>query len=301
MLAEAFICRLAYGDAVCKEKKLNRENNNTETTAGSVEGQPKNGSAGLADRDGLNVFRARDQTLRPGQSQHGDQRSLYYGKESSQALYIPQKDRIGGKQLDLYTSWSSMYASIFKEYPDMHIAGHHILNKKDSGCVLDLDSELQDGPILLSVDIPTNSPPTEIPDKPAKPNNEDKRDRSITIPKAPFSNSALNDYMEKQMQELYEQFIEEHQAVDGSPNPMLFSSSLMNSLNQISTYISQEQNVERRKARQAILNCLRSAASGASSEFVTPVLHISSEPGLKKNPDARSKYSAVLGGIALLK
>ncbi|KAM8952824.1 TLR adapter interacting with SLC15A4 on the lysosome-like [Pelodytes ibericus] len=290
MLGEAFLCRLVYEDAKEKEENVGR---NAKGNARQLE----NERADLLETQ--TVHRPRGETL----AQRQDEYFTGSYAQISEALSIPKRQANGDCQLDLYTSWSSMYASIYKNYPDLHIAGQHILDKRDSGCVLDIENELQDGPVLVSVDLATNSPPVEILDKPAFINilgNLESRERSITVPGAPFSNSHLNSYMEQQMRELYKEFIEENPAATGSPNPMLFSSTLMNNVGRASIHLSQEQRMRPGRSRMAVANYLRSAASEISSEFATPVLHISSV-GPKKNPHALSNNSAPNKGSILLK
>ncbi|XP_068106158.1 TLR adapter interacting with SLC15A4 on the lysosome-like [Hyperolius riggenbachi] len=209
----------------------------------------------------------------------------------SQALCIPCRDMASDHSLDLYTSWSSTYASIYKNYPDLHIGGDHILNKKDSGCILDLDND--DGPVLLSVDIDSSSPPSDGFGELSEERFHDSEE-SNAFPPAPFSNSVLNGYLEKKMQELYKQCFE-----DNLTN--MSTNVLMLNVNQMSLLISQEKNVDQAKAREAILQYLCSATSAGSSEFITPVLHISKQDSkkksgmvsnssaLKKNPSLRIK------------
>ncbi|XP_063287904.1 TLR adapter interacting with SLC15A4 on the lysosome-like [Pelobates fuscus] len=286
MLAEAFLCRIVYEGITDDGKQQSQEKSNKKQAISSLNATSKNGYGDLLETQ--KVFRPGGQTLG---HRHDDQFCesseevcIQYRENccehASGSMNIPKKSQDNESQLDLYTSWSSLYASIYKDYPDMHIAGHHILNKMDSGCVLDYEGELQDGPVLLSADIARNTPPAEMTgvlDHLHAHNSMEARERSITLPHAPFSNSVLNGYMEKEMQELYKQFIEENQVVGGSFNPMASSSFLTNNVNQTSTNSSHERNRESHRARKAFLNYLRSAASGISSEFDTPVLQISNK------------------------
>lgn len=205
---------------------------------------------------------------------------------SSQALSIPRCRALSDVSVDLYTSWSSRYGSIYKNYPDLHIAGDHILSNGDSGCILDTDGE--DGPVLLSADIDSSSPPNENPgvlqDEGGAPSVE-----SHTLPSAPFSNSALNSFIEKKMQELYKQCYEEKLTTGGSPHTLLWS-AIMHNVHQISLQISQEQNL---KAKEAAMQGVSCPTSGGSSEFTTPVLHISSQDG-RTRPGALSSNSAFI-------
>ncbi|XP_077319351.1 TLR adapter interacting with SLC15A4 on the lysosome-like [Lithobates pipiens] len=187
---------------------------------------------------------------------------------------------------DLYTSWSSNYASLYKNYPDLHIGGDHMLKKKDSGCVL----ECEDGPVLLSVDIDSSSPPTHLLGGPPEGSAQCSEDNhgNQALPSASFSNSDLNGFLEKKMQELYKQCYEETLGTNGSSNPG-WPYVLMVNLNQMSLMVSQEQNMDQARAREAILQYLCSATSGGSSEFITPVLHISSQDNKKRSSSTLSK------------
>lgn len=185
------------------------------------------------------------------------------GSMTSQAMNIPCRDPPIGASVDLYTSWSSRYASIYKNYPDLHIGGDHILTKKDSGCVL----ECEERPMLLSVDMDSGSPPNDClegrQEEDALPSTQD----SNVLPVAPFSNSVLNGYLEKKMLELYKQCYEETVTTKS-----------------INLLVSQEQNIEQAKARETIAQYLCSTTSGGCSEFITPILHIS-------NQDSRKRWS----------
>ncbi|KAM9323832.1 TLR adapter interacting with SLC15A4 on the lysosome-like [Gastrophryne carolinensis] len=199
------------------------------------------------------------------------------GSEPSLAIHIPSHT---GSQSDhspdLYTSWSSMYATLYQNYPDLHIRGDHILIKKDSGCVLDLDSE--DGPVLLSVDIDSSSPPEESLEG-AHGEEEPLSRESHALPSAPFSNSAINGFLEKKMQELYKQCYEETLEANGSPGPVLWHNLLLN-INHMSLLISQEKNLDQARVRDALM---QGVYSRVSSEFTTPVLHISSQGNKKRS------------------
>ncbi|XP_075429722.1 TLR adapter interacting with SLC15A4 on the lysosome-like [Ascaphus truei] len=293
MLSEASLSRLMY-----KESMYQGINNAHENT-GSRDNH-------LEDAQGVQLGREAQNALNPRAeaTSHNKDQHFVRSKEklctkdhgdtighASEPLYIPKRDQNNDNPLDLYTSWSSMYASIYKNYPDLHIGGDHILNKKDSGCVLDLECEFQDGPVLLSVDIATGTPPADqVLEKPSVLSvlhGEENQDRSITLCNAPFSNSILNGYVDSKMHELYKQFLEENMTTCDSSTSLLFSSMLMNNVNRISMQLTHEQKVEQSKARKAILHFLYSANSGNSSEFVTPVLHISNLES-KKNSETSS-------------
>nr|XP_033802278.1 protein CXorf21-like [Geotrypetes seraphini] len=208
---------------------------------------------------------------------------------SSPALQIVRQDRDRENQLDLYTSWS--YTSIYKNYPDLHIGGDHIGNLSDSGCDLDHDSEISDGPVLLSVDIPMgHSPFTRPLEKPSIKllQSDESRDRSFTLQSRPFSNSVLNGYMEKHVEELYKQFFEENLTTCGSLSTLLASGLLLNNAAQISLQISQEQNLDTCRSNEMLLQHLCGVASRDSSEFTTPMLQISNFE-IKKYSDSFAK------------
>ncbi|KAM4664806.1 TLR adapter interacting with SLC15A4 on the lysosome-like isoform 1-T3 [Discoglossus pictus] len=274
MLAEAFLNRLAYKDIMSTEKQKNRANNNIHKDAVPWRDKLQNTNDDALDTETLKV-------LNETKDGHSARSTDIIGGsigQASEAMHIPKRSQ-NDKHLDLYTSWSTMYGSMYKNYPDLHIAGDHILNKKDSGCVLDLDCEYPDGPVLLSIDIASGTtPPAPDLEQPTAIGvvlGEENREKSCTFPNVPFSTSALNGYIESKIQELYKQFLAENMTRFGSPSSILTSSILMNNVHQISMQISQEQNVEHGKTREAILNYLRSMTSGGSSEFITPVLHIS--------------------------
>ncbi|XP_030065363.1 uncharacterized protein CXorf21 homolog [Microcaecilia unicolor] len=208
---------------------------------------------------------------------------------SSPALQIVGRDRDYENQLDIYTSWSC--TSIYKNYPDLHIGGDHIGNLSDSGCDLDHDREISDGPLLVSIDIGEgHSPFTKSLEKPSTkvmPSDE-SRDRSFMLKNQPFSNSMLNGYMEKHVEELFKQFFEENLTTCDSLSTLLASSLLHNYAAQTSSHISQEQNIEACRSREMLLHHLRSVASRNSSEFTTPVLQIS-DLEVKKYSDSLAR------------
>ncbi|XP_053547930.1 TLR adapter interacting with SLC15A4 on the lysosome [Bombina bombina] len=286
MLAEACLNRIAYKVITTNGEQKHHRNKITNETTDSCRPAVENTNGERLKRD--TVLNSSSESS--GLSE--DERFVLYKQDlgmtavqSSEAMYIPKKFQEKERQLDLYTSWSSMYGGIYKDYPDLHIGGDHILNKKDSGCILDIECESQDGPVLLSSDIAPG--PAPIPQILVEPstvsflNVEENRERSTTLLNAPFSNSVLNGYMESKIQELYKQFLDEHIIRFGSQST-LFPSILMNNANQIGLQISQEINMESVKAKEAFLHYLRSVTSGDSSEFFTPVLHISNIESQKK-------------------
>ncbi|XP_072286905.1 TLR adapter interacting with SLC15A4 on the lysosome-like [Pyxicephalus adspersus] len=268
MLSEAFLCTVMYGKVMEDESQQDKAQKKKVSLRRPHGQRAEERHSFRAAICGGDTCSCREEGC------HHERGSL---ASSSQAMAIPSRDLPPSGSLDLYTSWSSMYASIYKNYPDLHIGGDHILNKKDSGCVL----ECEDGPVLLSVDIDSSSPPNDLPRGPPEKGVIHSEDSNI-LPPAPFSNSVLNVVLEKKMQELYKQCYEETMVTNASPNPG-WPNVLMVNLNQMSLMVSQEQNIDQAKAREAIMQYLCSATSGGSSEFITPVLLISNQDNMKKS------------------
>uniref|UniRef100_A0A8D2B986 Uncharacterized protein n=1 Tax=Sciurus vulgaris TaxID=55149 RepID=A0A8D2B986_SCIVU len=202
------------------------------------------------------------------------------------ALTIPKREQHDERQVDLYRSWSC--TSICQNYPDLQIGGDHVGNMYDSGCFVEhTHDDISNGPLLLSVDIPLGQSITEpLQKKPTSKllNWDEIREKSMLFHKQPLSNSMLNSYMEKKVDELYKQFLEENLTRCRSITNLIASNLLMNNVNQISLQISQEQNIEASKAQEALLHSLalcnfRNISHGTSSEFSTPNLQISNQTG----------------------
>ncbi|XP_077142562.1 TLR adapter interacting with SLC15A4 on the lysosome-like [Ranitomeya variabilis] len=256
MLSESFLCTAIYRELLdVKEQEDGGEGKSLAQCAG--------GTASSCRDHGLDPPHPAEPPVAP-----------------SQALCIPRRQAVSDVSLDLYTSWSSPYGSIYKNYPDLHIAGDHILHKVDSGCILDADCE--DGPVLLSADIDSSSPPKENPGGLLGGEGPPSVDSQI-LPSAPFSNSVLNGFIEKKMQELYKQCYEETVTTGTSPHPLMWTAILHN-MHQISLQISQEHNLDHPKGKGAALQCPCCVTSGGSSEFITPVLHISGQDSKTKPP-----------------
>lgn len=200
------------------------------------------------------------------------------------ALPIPKRGH-DDTQLDLYRSWSC--TSICQNYPDLQIGGDHVRNMYDSGCFVEhAHDDVCNGPLLLSVDISMgHSPKTEPLENTSTSkllNGDEIREKSMLLHKQPLSNSMLNSYMEKKVDELYKQFLEENLTRCLSITNLMASNILMNNVNQISLQISQEQNIEASKAREALLHSLalynlRNASHRNSTELSTPNLQISNQ------------------------
>ncbi|CAK6450528.1 unnamed protein product [Pipistrellus nathusii] len=203
----------------------------------------------------------------------------------SVALPIPKREQRDERQLDLYQSWSC--TSICQNYPDLQIGGDQVSNMYDSGCIVEqIRDDAFNGPLLLSVDIPLgHSPiikPLEKPPASKLLNRDEIREKSMLFLKQPLSNSMLNKYMENKLDELYKQFLEENLTKCLSITNLMASNLLMNNVNQFSLQISQEQNIEASKAREALLHSfsrcnLYNISHGNSSEFSTPNLQISNQ------------------------
>lgn len=203
----------------------------------------------------------------------------------SVAYLIPKKEQHDERQLDLYQSWSC--TSICQNYPDLHIGGDHVGNMYDSGFFGEhIRDDAFNGPLLLSVDIPLgHSPIIEPLEKPPALkllNGEEIREKSMLLYKQPLSNSMLNSYMEKKVDELYKQFLEENLTKCLSITNLMASNLLMNNVNQISLQISQENNIETSKAREALVHSLAicnlcDISHENSSELSTPNLQISNQ------------------------
>ncbi|XP_044538646.1 TLR adapter interacting with SLC15A4 on the lysosome-like [Gracilinanus agilis] len=230
------------------------------------------------------------QRLADGAVTQGQQGAALQGNASI-ALQIPQRAPPEENELDLYRSWSC--TSICQNYPDLHIGGNRVGHAYDSGCFVDhVHDEAFAGPLLLSEDIPLGHSPISIrpPTMAYKfPPGDDVRERSILLPKQPLTNSVLNSYMEKKVDELYKQVFEENLTRCHSVTSLVASNLLMSNLNHLSLQISQEQNIEVSQAREALLQsvALRSlyyASKGNSSELSTPSLQISSQTNWEKLP-----------------
>ncbi|KAM4019049.1 TLR adapter interacting with SLC15A4 on the lysosome-like [Anomaloglossus baeobatrachus] len=255
MLSESFLCTAIYRDLLNIEEQKDGGKENS-----------------LAECSGISASDYRNCGMDP-------QRPAESSVTPSQALNIPKREAVIAGSLDLYTSWSSPYGSIYKNYPDLHIAGDHILHKADSGCILDTDCE--DGPVLLSADIDSSSPPGDNSGGLLEGKGPPSVESQIS-PSAPFSNSVLNGFIEKKMQEVYKQCYEETLSTGTSPHPHMWSAILHN-MHQISLQISQEHNLQG--------PCC--TTSGGSSEFITPVLHISGQDSKTKPGALGSNWARV--------
>ncbi|XP_066213572.1 TLR adapter interacting with SLC15A4 on the lysosome-like [Saccopteryx leptura] len=198
---------------------------------------------------------------------------------------IPKREQHDERQLDLYQSWS--YTSICQNYPDLHIGGDHVGKMIDSDCFVEhIRDDAFKGPLLLSVDIPLGHSPVIEPLETLSAskllNGNEIREKSMLFHKQPLSNSMLNSYVEKKVDELYKQFLEENLTKCLSITNLMASKFLMNNVNQISLQISQEQNIEASEAREVLLHSFSKCnlchiSHGNSSELSTPNLQISNQ------------------------
>ncbi|XP_010948051.1 TLR adapter interacting with SLC15A4 on the lysosome-like [Camelus bactrianus] len=290
MLGEAFLIELLYKEPLTCKKTSNDEKetwkkqlldiDDNSLSPYKMENQNKVVKESLTEQcNDTNIIKPVDEktvTKRKSASLPGN---------VSAALPIPKREQHDETQVDLYRSWSC--TSICQNYPDLQIGGDHVGNMYDSGCFVEhIRDDTFNGPLLLSVDIPLgHSPIFEPLDKlPTSKilNGDEIREKSMLFHKKPISNSMLNSYMEKKVDELYKQFLEENLTRCCSITNLMASNLLMNNVNQISFQISQEQNIEASKVREALLHSLARCnlcnfSCGNSSEFSTPYLQISNQ------------------------
>nr|XP_056714948.1 TLR adapter interacting with SLC15A4 on the lysosome-like [Euleptes europaea] len=214
-----------------------------------------------------------------------------YGNNSlfvsqSAPLCIPRRESHCEKELDLYRSWSNQ--SLYQQYPDLYIGGDHIADHMcDSGCIMDqTDDELMDGPILFSEDIPLGQLPLRESLQKCKAVNlwtgDEVGERSITLHRQPLSNSTINNYMEKKVQELYKQFLDEKLTRCNSITHVL-TSHLLSHIGEVSHQLPYEQRGEATNARKTLFHSLawlglQDTSNGNSCECSTPNLQISGLP-----------------------
>ncbi|XP_060105710.1 TLR adapter interacting with SLC15A4 on the lysosome-like [Heteronotia binoei] len=206
----------------------------------------------------------------------------------SAPLCIPRREPHCEKELDLYRSWSNQ--SLYQQYPDLYIGGDHVADHMcDSGCIVDQsDDERTVGPILFSEDIPSGRSPLTEPLHKCKAAklwtvpSEEIGERSITLPRQPLSNSMINDYMERKVQELYKQFLDEKLTRCNSITHVL-TSNLLSHLGEVNDQLPWERQGEATNARKTLFRSLgllglQDASNGNSCECSTPNLQISGLP-----------------------
>ncbi|XP_065715490.1 TLR adapter interacting with SLC15A4 on the lysosome [Patagioenas fasciata] len=170
--------------------------------------------------------------------------------------------------------------SICKNYNDLHIAGDCVVPISSVTTGFTCDSGI--GPFLESSEIPPPMESVRVPPsndtirKPAQGYSSCWRLASLVPHQQPLSDSALNDYLEQKLVELYKQYIMDSVANRASPTQILASELIMTNVDQISMKISRERNMETTKAKDIVISRFLQIASGKiSSEMSTPSLHIS--------------------------
>lgn len=169
--------------------------------------------------------------------------------------------------------------SICKNYNDLHIAGDYVVPISSVASDFTCDSGI--GPFLESSEIPPpmesmRVPPSETIRRPVQGFSSCWRLASLMPHQQPLSDSALNDYLEQKLVELYKQYIMDSTANRASPTQILASELIMTNVDQISMQISRERNMETTKAKDIVISrFLQIASEQISSEISTPSLHIS--------------------------
>ncbi|XP_041255923.1 TLR adapter interacting with SLC15A4 on the lysosome [Onychostruthus taczanowskii] len=170
--------------------------------------------------------------------------------------------------------------SICKNYNDLHIAGDYVVPISSVATDFACDSGI--GPFLESSEIPpamesVKAPPSsDTVRRPGQGHSSCWRLASLGPHQQPLSDSALNDYLEQKLLELYKQYIMDSTANRASPTQILASELIMTNVDQISMQISRERNMETVKAKDIVISRFLQIASGKiSSEMSTPTLHIS--------------------------
>ncbi|KFP58063.1 Uncharacterized protein CXorf21 [Cathartes aura] len=170
--------------------------------------------------------------------------------------------------------------SICKNYNDLHIAGDYVV--PISSVTTDFTCDSGIGPFLESSEIPPPMESVRVPPssdtsrKPVQGYSSCWRLASLVPHQQPLSDSALNDYLEQKLVELYKQYIMDSTANRASPTQILASELIMTNVDQISMQISRERNMETTKAKDIVISrFLQIASEKISSEISTPSLHIS--------------------------
>ncbi|XP_057231328.1 TLR adapter interacting with SLC15A4 on the lysosome [Malurus melanocephalus] len=170
--------------------------------------------------------------------------------------------------------------SICKNYNDLHIAGDYVVPISSMTTDFACDSGI--GPFLESSEIPpamesVKAPPSsDTIRRPVQGHSSCWRLASLGPHQQPLSDSALNDYLEQKLVELYKQYIMDSTANRASPTQILASELIMTNVDQISMQISRERKMETVKAKDIVISrFLQIASEKISSEMSTPTLHIS--------------------------
>ncbi|KFO76283.1 Uncharacterized protein CXorf21, partial [Cuculus canorus] len=194
--------------------------------------------------------------------------------QSSPALHVCE----GLTKKDTYLVPPSC-KSICKNYNDLHIAGDYVV--PISSVTTDFTCDSGIGPFLESSEIPPPMDsvrilPSDTNRKPVQGYSSCWRLASLMPHQQPLSDSALNDYLEQKLMELYKQYIMDSTANRASPTQILASELIMTNVDQITMQISRERNMETTKAKDIVISrFLQIASEKISSEISTPSLHIS--------------------------
>lgn len=295
MLAESLLTGIAYRDAVNKphkcqvQKEVGESNWQNQRTDANSSIHTKSIPKHVAKKTQDTCEMAIDKEIHLGSSaqtspekQYGENPLL---ASQSAPLSIPKREPHCEKELDLYRSWSDQ--SLYQQYPDLYIGGDHIADHRcDSGCIMEqMDDEPAVGPILFSEDIPMGQSPLTKPSHTCKTvfeASDEVGERSITHHRQPLSNSVINNYMEKKVQELYKQFLDEKLTRCNSITHVL-TSNLLSHVGEANNQLPYEQQAEATMARKALfhslgLRGLQDASNGNSCECSTPNLQISGLP-----------------------
>ncbi|KAM9320030.1 TLR adapter interacting with SLC15A4 on the lysosome [Gastrophryne carolinensis] len=176
--------------------------------------------------------------------------------------------------------------NICMDYNDLHVAGDQVMaiNSVMTDFTSDSSFEYCEGPFLQSSQIPSAMDSLATNNLPRKISKRDSscwkssslKDKSITNPEQPLSNSVLNEYLEQKVIELYKQYMMDI-SCSASPTQILTSEMIMNNVQQISMQLSREQNMETNKAKGMVISYLLRLASEKQSHVIsTPNLQISS-------------------------
>uniref|UniRef100_A0A672HFJ0 Chromosome X open reading frame 21 n=1 Tax=Salarias fasciatus TaxID=181472 RepID=A0A672HFJ0_SALFA len=209
----------------------------------------------------------------------------------SPGVVIPAQSPSGGDTPFLVPSFCQSFC---KNYSDLHIGGDQVLPLSAG------DGELRVLEETPGADRPPLQPPEDsLMGQPSQGGlafplrggsshwrQGSGRDRSFLLQgrQGPFSNSLLNHYLEQKILDLYQQYMMDNMARDGSGSdaapicPLLGSELVLTSLDQITLQLSREGNLEAGLAKDMVLSCLlRVASDMPSSEISTPFLQISNE------------------------
>lgn len=207
--------------------------------------------------------------------------------QTSPTIEIPSQSPSGGDTPFLVPSFCQSFC---KNYSDLQIGGDQVLPPVAGDGELRVCADQQvEGPLMKT---PEDSQPSQGGLAYPRRGGLNRwrmgsgRDRSFLLQgrEGPFSNSLLNFYLEQKISDLYQQYMMENMARDGSGSdadpicPLLGSELVLTSLDQITLQLSREGNLEAGLAKDMVLSCLLRVASDLqSSEISTPFLQISNE------------------------